>query len=158
MKRAEAAEVVLMLLAAYPNAKLNPGTSAVYETMLGDLDAATARAAVQGLIATSRFLPTISEIREAALAIGRGPVRSGCDAWLDIVGEIRRVGTYAQPRFADPITTDIVRRWGWRALCDSSNEAADRARFIEVYDALAIRERRDALALPATARTQELPQ
>lgn len=54
-----------MLLGAYPNAKATASTSQVYEAMLADLDVAEARAAVQRLIATSRFMPTVAEIREA---------------------------------------------------------------------------------------------
>lgn len=69
MKKSEAAELVMMILAAYPNAKTSSSTSQVYETMLADLDPKTARQAVTALIATSKFVPTIAEIREACAAI-----------------------------------------------------------------------------------------
>lgn len=55
----------MMLIGAFPNAKTSEATSQVYETMLADLDAGLARRAVTRLIGTSKFLPTISEIREA---------------------------------------------------------------------------------------------
>jgi hypothetical protein len=159
MKRSEAAEVVAMLVAAYPNAKTCASTSQVYETMLADLDAAVARAAVTRLIATSRFMPTIAEVREAAAEAVSGPVRSGADAWLDVVGEIRRIGIYGSPRFDDALVASIVLRWGWRALCDSPNEASDRARFIETYDGLARKARQNevaGLALPASSSVKAL--
>lgn len=159
MKRSEAAELVMMLLGAYPHAKSTSSTSQIYETMLADLDVARARAAVSRLIATSRFLPTIAEIREAAVESEHGPLRSGADAWLDVVAEIRRIGVYGAPEFDDALTASIVRRWGWRALCDSTNDAADRARFVETYDGLARQARAvevAGLALPVAHDVKRL--
>jgi len=69
VKRSEAAELVMMLMGAFPNAKTSESTSQVYETLLVDLDVAVARRAVARLVATSRFLPSIAEIREASAAI-----------------------------------------------------------------------------------------
>jgi hypothetical protein len=159
MKRSEAAELVMMLFGAYPNAKTSASTSAIYETMLSDLDESTARAAVARLIATSKWMPTVAEIREAATEQSIGPARSGADAWLDVVSEIRRVGVYSAPSFDDALTADIVRRWGWRALCDSTNDVADRSRFIETYDGLARQARSrevSGMTLPAAPDTKRL--
>lgn len=158
MKRSEAAEIVMMLLGAYPNAKTTASTSQVYETMLADLDVATARAAVVKLVATSKWMPTVAEVREAATEVVSGPVRSGADAWLDVMGEIRRVGVYGAPRFDDALTASIVQRWGWRTICETA-AAPDRARFIETYDGLArqARSREVAgLALPAAQSVKAL--
>jgi hypothetical protein len=74
VKKSESAEVVMMLLAAYPHAKATPGTSRVYETMLSDLDVTSARAAAQKLIAESKFMPTVAEIREEAMAIEQAKI------------------------------------------------------------------------------------
>lgn len=158
MKRSESAEIVTMLLGAYPNARTSSCTSQVYETMLADLDVETARAAVTKLIATSKWMPTVAEVREAATEVVSGPVRSGADAWLDVVSEIRRVGSYGAPWFDDALTTSIVKRWGWRALCETA-AAPERARFIETYDGLArqAREREVAgLSLPAAPSVKAL--
>jgi len=159
MKPSESAELVMLLLGAYPQAKPSSATSQVYELMLSDLDLGSARAAVQKLIATSRFMPTVAEVRCAAADLEHGPVRAGAEAWLDVVAEIRRIGIYSAPRFDDAIVASIVSRWGWRALCDSPNEAADRARFVEMYDSLA-RQARDrevsGLALAPASETKRL--
>jgi hypothetical protein len=159
VKHSEAAELVMMLLGAYPNAKTSLSTSQVYETMLGDLDAEPARAAVVRLIASSKWMPTVAEIRGAAADIEHGPVRSGADAWLDVMSEMRRVGNYSAPTFDDALVESIVRRWGWTALCLSTNETADRARFVEAYDGLARQAReRDVsgMALPAAPKSNQL--
>lgn len=145
MKKSEVAELVMMILAAYPNARTTASTSQVYETMLADLEADRARAAVHRLIASSRFMPTVAEIRAAATELEHGAVRSGADAWLDVVEQIRREGYCGVPRFADPVVAALVQRWGWRALCFGDG-VSDRARFIEAYDALTQRERAGLVA------------
>lgn len=143
MKRREVAQIVATLAAAYPNAQVGEATSSVYERMLLDLDFEVTERAVARLLGTSRFLPTIAEIRGAAADLALGPVRSGAEAWLDVIAEIRRVGQYEAPCFADPLVADIVRKCGWYGLCTDDNLVSDRARFIEAYDAAADRKRQD---------------
>ena len=78
----------------------------------------------------------------------------------DVLAEIRRTGVYGVPSFADPLVTECVRIMTWRGLCLGENEAADRARFIELYDGLATRWRVDAVAgraLPAPVGGLALP-
>lgn len=157
MKKSEVAELVMMLLAAYPNARTSSATSQVYEAMLADLDAGQARAAVQRLIAASRFMPTVAEIRAAVAALEHGAVRSGAEAWLDVLDQIRREGYCGTPRFADPLVEAIVTRWGWRTLCLSGDDAADRARFCEAYDAMAKREREGVVGTVALPEPQAAP-
>jgi hypothetical protein len=104
-------------------------------------------------MATSKFLPTIAEIRAAAVEMAHGARRLGGEAWGDVGSEIRRVGAYGEPQFTDPVAAECVRLMGWRNLCLGTNDAADRARFVELYDGLAVRARADqvageALALP----------
>lgn len=159
MKRSEAAEMVMLLLGAYPHAKTTSSTSQVYETMLSDLDVGSARAAVTKLIATSKFMPTVAEIRTAAAELAHGPVRSGAEAWLDVLDQIRRAGYCGEPKFDDAIVTAVIERWGWRRMCLEGHVDADRARFVEAYDSLArqAREREvSGLALAAAPETRRL--
>ncbi len=156
MKPIEAAKLVAMLSAAYRDAPISEATAEVYEAMLADLPFAATQAAVARLVATSKWFPTVAEIREAVVAVERGAVRSGVEAWGDVVQAIRKVGAYRPPpAFADPIVTECVELTGWRGLCLGENEAADRAKFVQLYDALAARDRTDAQAgraLPAPTR------
>lgn len=156
MKKSEVAELVMMLLAAYPNARTTASTSQVYEAMLADLDAGRARAAVQRLIASSRFMPTVAEIRTAAAELEHGALRSGAEAWLDVLDQVRREGYCGTPRFADPVTAGIVTRWGWRTLC-FGDAVTDRARFIEAYDAQARRERDGVVTAGALPEARQQP-
>lgn len=155
-----------MLFSAYPNAKVGERTTALYEAMLADLDVKVARAAAQRLIATSKFLPTISEIREACADQRHGAPRSGEEAYAELMRSVRRHGrNYGQgePRFADPNISRAIAVWGsWNDLCASPvDDPGGRARFIELYEALSGRVRQDLVAgasLPMPARVQELPQ
>ncbi len=146
MKKSEVAELVVVLFSAFPNAKVTEETNAAYERYLEDLDRERASAAVQRLIGTSRFLPSIAEIREAAAGVVLGPVRSGSEAWGDALEAVRRVGWCGNPRFKDPLVKEALRLWGgWQEFCASpEDDPGGRARFIDLYDQLARRERNDS--------------
>lgn len=154
MTKSEVVELVAVLSASYPSASLAERTVLVYEQMLEDLDCSAASAAVARLVQTSKWLPTIAEIRGAAYELAAVPRRLAGEAWGDVLSEIRRTGSYGIPRFVDPRTAECVRLMGWRNLCLSENDAADRARFADLYDGLTERAMREgqvspALALPA---------
>jgi hypothetical protein len=151
MKKSEAAELVMMLIAAFPQAKTTDRTSQVYETMLVDIDAAAARAAVHRLIATSRWMPTVAEIRAICAAQTHGAARSGEEAYAEVLAAVRVHGRdYGQgaPKFRDPIIARCIGVWGaWNDLCSSpSDDPGGRARFVELYDDLATRGRQDLAA------------
>lgn len=85
MKESEATVLVATLAAAFPRQQLAEPTIKVYAHDLVDLDAAAANAAIETLRRTSRFFPTISEIREATAALQLGapePMR----AWEQACG------------------------------------------------------------------------
>jgi hypothetical protein len=150
MNRSEAAKLVALLQAAYPNFTTSEATASVYETLLRDLDADVAKAAIERLICTSRFMPTIAEIREMCVTVRHGTVRTGAEAWGDVGIAIRRFGSYRAPKFDDPAVAQAVKCLGWRNLClGSSNDAADRARFCEIYDSITKQEREQEALPPA---------
>lgn len=151
MTPAQTAKLVAVLMAAYPNAKISDEASTVYERMLADLDYATANAAVERLLATSKWIPTVAEIRETALTLGSGETRPGGDAWGDVLAAVGRYGCYRSPAFEDPLVAKCVDALGWREICLSENQVADRARFIQLYDQLAATDRRLQLSEPLPA-------
>ncbi len=146
MQRSETAQILTMLSAAFRDAPISEMTAELYETMLADLDFQACKTAVFRLIRTSKWLPTIAEVRGAVADVQLGPKRSGGEAYGDVLAEIRRTGYIGVPRFNDPVVSRCVELMTWRGLCLGENEAADRARFIELYDSLAERERRDVVA------------
>jgi hypothetical protein len=147
MTKIEAAKLVAMLLQAYPNAQISPATSQTYELHLADLEAVGALEAVNRLIRTSKWLPTIAEIRGMVVDVSEGPRRLGGEAWADVNNAVRFIGSYRPPPvFEDPIVARCVDAMGWKNLCLSTNDAADRARFIEIYEGMVDRQRADIVA------------
>ena len=134
MTPAETAKAVALLQAAYPGARMSESTTDLYERMIGELEFEVARATIIRIIRSSKFLPTVAEILEAAADVAIGPVRSAMDAWGDVAMAIRRIGYVGVPRFEDPLVAECVQAMGWRSLCvGGSPEASDRARFCELY-------------------------
>lgn len=150
MTQAEVSMLVYTLFAAYPSRdERRQDTVELYERMLLDLDCAAANAAVARLIQSSKFLPSIAEVRQAVHSVQAGPRRTGLEAWGDVTRAIRYTGSYRSPKFADPIVAHVVDSLGWLELCRSTNDVADRARFVEAYDAVAARERSEQALAPA---------
>lgn len=148
MKKSEAAKLVAVLSAVYPRSQMNLETMRVYETMMEDLDFEVAQRAITKIIATSKWLPAVSEIRSAYADLRVGQVRAGGEAWGDVQMAVRLFGRYATPKFTDHVVAECVTQMGWRSICDSTNDIADRARFIELYNELAMRDRTNQVASP----------
>jgi hypothetical protein len=164
---AEGGEVLKLLAAAYPTQRQRMSRddaramAAVYIAGLADLDAARTRAAVGRLVKSSRYIPTIAEIRGAAVDVAHGSRMAGGAAWGECLRLIRRYGSHRWPgsdfTVSDPVLLATIRALGWPDLCQSDNAHADRARFIELYDQLAAGERKEAAIAPG-ATSRALPQ
>lgn len=158
----EIRKLVTVMVAAYPTTKAQDDTVRIYERMLADLEYPVANAAVEQLLATSKWMPTVAEIRDRVMSLTAGEVRAGGEAWGSVLKAIAAMGRNRVPgvdfAFADPVVLEAVRAMGWVNLCDSDNATADRARFVELYDALAVKFRRWQLSegLPAMQRYRAL--
>lgn len=123
-------------------------TLKVYERLLGDVPGEALEAAVLQYIAEEKFFPTVAELRTKAVSLFGPRFPSAMEAWGEVRQALSRYGRYQAPKFENPITAKVVQSMGWLSLCDSENEASDRARFIQAYEVLCQREREDALLLP----------
>lgn len=177
MTELEVRSVLKLLAAAYPTQRQRMtnddvrAMAAIYTAGLLDLDLERATAAVNRLVKSSRWIPTIAEIRAAAVDVGHGGRTPGGEAW----GMARKLSSY---RFSDDLEEldpllrrtlqalgmikwrelwrrdETIRQW---AVCTGDNEVADRARFIELYDQLSQDERKEAAIAPG-AISKALPQ
>jgi nucleoside-diphosphate-sugar epimerase len=157
----EANKLVTLIVVAYPtqthrwDAAHVRATADVYCRALADISFERAKAAVERLVCTSRFVPTIADIRAAAIETTHGRRRAGGDAWGEVVRKIGRYGYLRTPgvdfQFDDPVVAEAVKGLGWRSLCESENAVADRARFVELYDQLAADARIEAAASPGAS-------
>ncbi len=163
MTPTEAHQLVLRALAARPtpasflDAVTIKGMVAIWADVLSDIDPTEAAAALKRWIcddANAGKLPEPGQIRRITDEARNGRRRPGGDAWGDVLREIGATGRYRDPRFSDPVTAVVVRRLGWRELCDSENPVADRARFVQLYDQLATEAVSDraVATLPGVAR------
>lgn len=178
MTDAEARKLIAVMTAALPrewsflSAEQQQATRDVYSRMLADLPYPAANAAVESLLATATRMPTIADVRAATLTTIAGHVRPGGDAW----GDVRALATYrddGNTAGIDPTALKVCERYGWIAkrtltrggkdiqqwcVTTGENEAADRARFIELYDQLArvARHEQNVSQLPAAQRYRAL--
>lgn len=133
-----------------------------WTALLADISYDDGRAALKRYLATSHWLPAPAQLRAIVAETVHGRARPGGDAWGDVLKLVGRFSVYRYPTaadVADPVTWACISRLGWRELCNSTNQTADRARFIELYDQLAEHEHEDRTVetLPGVARPA-LPQ
>jgi len=152
--KVEAIQIVAMLNAAFGHSRLTAQGCDIYVDMVQDLGFSPAKEAVRRLLSKARFMPTIAEIRETAADVTLGPARSGEEAYAILLRAIAACGWCSPPKFRDPHITRALGVWGsWVDVCASpADDAAGRARFIELYEQSAKRERADVVAgkpLPA---------
>lgn len=164
MTNEQIGELVKNILGAFPAQRQRmterdvEGFTLACKLGLEDLDQARAMVALRRVVRTARFLPTIAEIREAAVEVAHGARKNGGEAWGEVRALVARQGRYRTPgvdfAIEDELVAAAVRAFGWSELCRGENPSADRARFIELYDQLARGERRAAQIAPgATSKT-----
>lgn len=147
MTEVEASKLIAALVTAYPDAwrfldeAQAASTRKMYRHMMRDLEVEPAKAACAALVATSKRMPSIAELRAAVIAQSAGVRRVGGEAWGALQRLIGRYGSYRSPGvdfvIEDPVLAACVQALGWRSLCLSEEQVSDRARFIDLYDQLA---------------------
>jgi hypothetical protein len=164
MTEVEAQKLVTILMASFSTKGIQDpaATQAIYRRMISDLDYQVASAAVERLLATSEFMPTIAAIRSACVNVTQGDKRAGGEAWGDVLRAVGKFGYMRQPgqdfNLEDNVAQRAVLALGWRNICESENQIADRARFVDLYDKLSASNRTEQIAgsLPAQQRLREL--
>lgn len=144
--------IVNMFEAAFPNFKPRELTKEVYWQTLQDIPSDELKAAVLHCVTESgrAFAPSIGEIRGAVSDLRRASanVPSAYDAWQEVCKQILLVGSYGTPTFTSPLIERTVKNLGWRNLCLSENQVADRARFVQAYEQLMERAVTEDMMLP----------
>lgn len=165
MNKEETGAIVAVIIASCPaqSARFTPASTVAminaYSSLLADLSYEQCDAACRLLLQTRTWMPSVAEIRSAALDLTRGAVRAGGEAWGSVTKAIREQGSWRTPGtdfvFNDPVTARCVALMNWGDLCASENSVADRARFIELYDKLATETRREAQSPMLSAARQQ---
>ena len=139
------------LSAAYQRELTDP-TIALYMEALNDLDDRALMSACESVIVTSRFFPTIAELRERAVFAlhPEGAPPAPEMAWAEVMKAVTTQGRYERPEFSHELiraTLDLT--GGYIRLCDATtaSEGANRAQFISTYQRLIQRESVTTFAL-----------
>ncbi len=156
MDKPEAAKLVAVIIASCPqqsgrlDGKRVESMIDAFSSLLSDMTYAECNAAVSIILQTSPYLPAVADIRGKVLELKHGPVAAGGEAWGSVLSAMKKEGSYRTPgvefRFRDPVTAHCVQLMGWKDMCLSENVVADRARFIQLYDSLAVQERKEQQA------------
>jgi hypothetical protein len=139
MKSSEAKKLASILKAAYPRQPIDTTTLDVYASFLSDLDVSAATLAVKRIVSSSRFFPTVAEIREAV-----AEHECGLPSVQAAVEQV--MGRYSLPVSDRPKLAPEVRRaieavGGEWAIKHSDNPGVIRAQLRDAYAEI----RREAL-------------
>ena len=145
----ETLRVLKILGDVYPSFQLSSSAIEVYVRLLADIPSLILEQSALDHISRSTFFPSIAELRSAAFSIIEAvdPIPTEYEAWSEVQSEIHRVGHRDPPQFDNPLTAQVVEQLGWRYLCLSENPVADRAHFVQAYQALGERQRSSARRL-----------
>lgn len=123
----------------------------IWESLLLDLDARGVAAAIQTLAVDGReFPPPPGLVRRRTLEL-IDPLPDADQAWHQVRTQMSKVGTNGKPVFAHQIIADVVSAFGWRDLCQSTTQMADRAHFLKLWER-AVERQRTVAQMPPGAR------
>ena len=138
MTKQEFAKITAAINTYYPREKPFPNAAAIqlwYEEFK-DQPYEDVVVALRRHVNTSRWCPTIAELKEALVVNVAGQKDWG-EHWKAAVDAIRRFGRYREQEALDsldPLTREVVKRLGYQDLCRSENQMTDRANFRVVFE------------------------
>lgn len=130
-------------------------TAVLWEKALSDIPYEVAEKALIKVLATSRFFPTVAEIREAATELTQPRMMDWSEAWGLIGQAIRRHGFYGEAEAMAELPEDVARmakRFGWRDLCLNENVDVMRAHFKQAWE-IEQKRKQEVIALPTEIRS-----
>ena len=144
MNKKEAGALVALALSNFPNLQdkeMGPTVTLWYE-MLSDMPFPVAKAALMRVLSTSKFFPTIADIREAAVN-NTSPKQSWIEAWGEAQKAVRDYGSYREVEGLNslsPSTRRTMENIGWKNFCQSEDEGVLRGQFRMAYETTEKRE------------------
>jgi hypothetical protein len=128
--------------------------------MLGDLDYVAANVAVKRHLASSKWPPTVADIREQCTGVSGGEMVTAAAAWGELMQAVRRHGYYHEAEaLADlsPEVREVVEMITWREINLSENLDVLRGQFLRMYENVRGRREREAV-MPPDLRLDALEQ
>lgn len=133
--------LALAIKAAYPNFNLlDKPAMKIWFTMLADLDYKVAENAVLEHISTSKYPPSIADIRGLCMLRYNPRILTFSEAWSTVILAIQKYG-YENHKKAydmlDDLTLQVVKELGWYNICNSTNADVIRSAFKSAYESKA---------------------
>ena len=169
--REDIGKLISIIAAATPSFKLGRGVEAktrltemihAYHLLLGDLDADRLTEAAMHVISQGTFFPSAGELRRAYFNLEEraAGVPTADEAWAEVKSLFHRGYSRYRPPTSETFSHPRVEKalqgiGGWRALCQSENDAADRARFIQAYETHTRRDQELSHMLPGVRQVIE---
>lgn len=154
MNKKEFMLFVSALRTYYPKENILPNEQAIrlwYE-QLKDIPYKVAGLALNKWVATNKWSPSISEIREQVTIITQGEAKDWGEAWQDVIYAVRHYGSYqvqeALDSFDEQTKKAVERLGGFLKLCASEQMSVERANFRQIYEQEIQRERARAQLPP----------
>ena len=119
-----------------PNFLPDADSVKIWYRLLEDMPYELANIAIQRHMSTNKFPPTVAEIRQAAVQTVDAP-QDWANGWEQFRKAVGKYGYYQQEAALasmDETTRKVVKRLGWKQLCESENPMQDRANFRMVYE------------------------
>jgi len=129
-------------------------TLILWREMLSDIPFEIARPAVLKVLTTSKFFPTVAEIREAAASLTTGQAMSAIEAWGLAFAAIEQYGNYRELEAMKSLPAEVacfVKRFGWQELCTSEEPDVIRGQFIRLWENYS-KQQKEIAVLPENIR------
>lgn len=133
--------------AGFPGERVfNKETTAAWIELFADIPDDKFITAIKNIVKTSKYFPTIAEIREEVF---KSTTLLPDDAWAEVLDQINKVcGTGKTALFSSPLIKSVVRSLGgldtiWQAGIEK--EGIYRAHFIKYYTARSEREKENLM-------------
>jgi len=169
--RTDIAKMISVIAAATPSFKLGRGVEAktrlkemihAYHLLLGDLDTGRLTDAAMHVISQGVFFPSAGELRQAYFNLEEraSGIPTADEAWAEVKSLFHRGYSRYRPPTHETFSHPRVEKalqgiGGWRVLCSSDNDAADRARFLQAYEVHTKRDRELSRMLPGVRQVME---
>lgn len=138
MNKNEFVKIADAIRTYYPRDNVMPNKQAMalwYEE-LKDLPYEVVVMSLRKHVNTSKWSPTIADLRRGASTITTESTDWG-KGWDECQRAIRKFGFYREKEAMESmseLTRQTVKRLGWQSLCMSENQMADRANFRDVFN------------------------
>lgn len=154
MTRAEVAEVLTLIAAAWPRFEPDEAKVALWGELFADVEFGIAKVALKKLMLLNTFPPSVAELRQAVMEVRTPEKLSAPEAWGLALKAIHTYGCYREGEALAALpeqVAEVVRWMGWQSICMSDNVDVVRGQFMRMYETQQKRDREQAV-LPTGLR------